>query len=212
MILRRRLFYGAMLLLAATVVIVFFAVIKFWNASASENQVRGKLVWQTSMLKDFDKDGTKEKLVLRSYQQDNRFSNYISLEKGLFYKREKELVGFEDDLVFCPQKSFENRSENIICVFGEVGVHSENIQFLDFDNFNYIKFIDEDGRRRDNITFDAPYFNFETDPDKGDVVYFDSRNYEADPLVDIIRSYYYLDNTVFKFLHKEFISTEGSIK
>lgn len=212
MILKRRLFYSALVMIAIMVLIILFVVIKNFNASASEIQTRGKLVWQTSMLQDFNNDGKTEKLFLRAYQQADRFSSYISLERGLFYKREKQLIGFEDDLVFCPQKKFEEKQNNIICVFGEVGVHSENIQFINFDDFSYVIFVDEDGRKRDNITFDAPYFNFEVDEEMREVVFFDSRNYDADPLVDIIRSYYYLDNNVFRFLHKENISTEGSIK
>lgn len=212
MTLKRRLFYGSLVITVVLLLGVSFIVIKYMNASASENDIRGKVVWQTTSLKDYDDDGKKDKLVLKSYLNGDVYSNYISLESGLFKKREKRLTGFESDLVFCPQKEMMKRDDELICIFGEVGVHSENIQFLRFNDFGNIKFVDEVGRRSDNMSFDAPYFNFAVDGTGKEMLYFDNRDYDKDPLVDMIRSYYNFDGEVLQFIKKENISMEGSIK
>lgn len=195
------------LLLAAT-----FVFMKYRGASASEIETRGDVAWQTSLSEDFNKDGKKETVTLTSYSKDNKYKSYISTNQSIISKREKELIGFEEDLAFCRVKDFYQGNDSILCVFGEVGAHSQNIQMIKWSDFSFLKFIDQKGAAHQNIACDVPNFDFSYSTDNKLRIYFDNRDYDKDPLVDIIRSHYYLVNSSFHYDGVERIGNEGLIK
>lgn len=192
--------------------VIGFLFIRFRSISASELENRGEIKWQISTTEDFNNDGRKENLLVTSYGKGSSHSVYISARDSLLHYREKLLVGFEEDLAFCPMKILDIGGEKAVCVFGEVGAHSQNIQIIKWRNFEAVNFVTQDGKVVSNMLTDVPDFDFnyaKTDKLK---IYVDNRDYDSDPLVDIIRTYYYLGNSTFHFDGSEHIGSEGLIK
>lgn len=179
---------------------------------ASEMSSRGDIIWQLSLTEDFNDDKKKESVSVTLYKNGNKNSAYISTKDSLISSRERELLGFEEDIAFCPLKTLSVGAEKAICIFGEVGAHSQNIQLIRWKDFAPVAFYDREGKRNFNVNSDVPSFDFNYA--KGDKfrIYFDNRNYDMNPLVDIIRSYYYLGNNSFYFDTEERLVTEGLIK
>lgn len=189
-----------------------YVYIRQKGISASELQDRGSIVWQTSTSEDFNNDGKQEKVVLTSYKKGDSYSAYISGDNKLLSKREGELSGFEDDLAFCRIKDISLGGDSAICIFGEVGAHSENVQVIRWSDFSPFDFVDQSGAHHANISCDVPNFDFDYTSKQKLKIYFDNRDYDKNPLVDIIRTHYYLENNAFKFDQSERLSNEGMIK
>lgn len=190
-----------------------FIYLRVRGVNASEAKERGEVTWQMHISEDLNADGKKETVYLTSYQQGEARRAYISTRDGLFSTRERELSGFEEDLSFCPKKYFTDTSGNTdVCVFGLVGVHSENIQVVRWDDFSTVQFTDAQGKMRPSMTSDVPNFDFDYYNQDQVRIFFDNRDYDQDPLVDIIRTHYYLGNNVFNFSGMENLSNEGQIK
>ncbi len=207
---RKKLIILSVVILVAVVIAGGFMLIRAGDIDASELTFRGKLIRQNFIDRDLNNDGKFEKIYLSIYQKDNIKKSYISIRDGIGKKREKMLSGFEDDLVICPNGIKPQNEENLICIFGEVGVHSQNIQFLRYRDLSTVNFIEKDGSIRKSMTCDVPYFDIKTDNNLE--IYFDNRNYEKDPLVDINRIHYYFNNDSFIYKNIEQLSQEGNIK
>jgi len=205
--------FGFIMLLAIVLIATTFYYLKYRHVSASEAEARGEIVWQTKINEDINNDGKSELIYLTSYNSGQSKSSYISTRLNIFRQREQKLIGFEEDLAFCPHRFFKLADGSVaLCVFGEVGVHSQNVQILRWSDFSTLNFIDEDGNTNYNMISDSPYFDFnyaQTDKLK---IFFDNRDYDKDPLVDNVRIYYYLDKDVFRYDGVERIYAEGSIK
>lgn len=182
------------------------------GVSASEMEDRGEVTWQISMTEDMNQDSKKEQIFVTSYLKEGSYRAFISTRDRWLRYRESELAGFESDLAFCPLKTITIDQEKAICVFGEVGAHAQNIQIIRWSDFSKIGFIDKKGVSNENIISDMPNFDFNYLNGDRTIIYVDNRNYEKDPLVDIIRTSYYLVNSAFKYLGEESFSIEGLIK
>ncbi len=210
MTLRKKLSFFIIAFCGIVILTATYFLARAKGIDASEIAQRGEIIWQTSTSKDYDFDGKKEKVYLSVYKNKISKRAFISVYENMFSKRETELSGFEEDLVFCPQKIFEDNKKGIICIFGEVGVHSENIQFINFGNLIPISFLDSNSGIKINITSDTPNFDLEM-INENISLYVDNRNYDKDPLVDVIRTRYYLDGDRFQYQNLEEIEQEGNI-
>lgn len=161
---------------------------------------------------DINNDGVNEAIILSQYKKDNSdlfFVNYESRSSD----SEIELSGFESVVDFCPDP-FPTISpdKRIVCLYGYVGVHSQNIQlFQIIDNQLEILYIVNQESKLSNIFSDAPKFGFE-DLNQSANLYFyiDNRNYDLDPTLDSWRLYYYFKDGEFVFDHK--IALQGGIE
>lgn len=212
MILKRKLLFVFSLIIMFGLMLSAYFIIKNYKTEASELYNRGEVIHKISINKDINNDRNNEKITLTVYEQDSKYRSFLSILSNHFKKSEIELTGFEEDLTFCPTTFIEHNSTGlIVCLFGEVGVHSENIQFVNLNTLNFISIINNSGESLKNISCDLPYFNL-VEKEGMEQFYLDNRNYDKNPLVDIIRSYYYLDNGVFRYLKTEQISVDAEIK
>ncbi len=173
----------------------------------------GKPVWQTSKNWDIDFDGKEEYLELASYKKDDVHISYLITKKGFMSYKNIELSGFEEDLAFCPLPSFSDASSNYyLCIFGEVGAHSQNIQILQWPGLTSVNF-EKGGVVSPNMISDLPNFDFDYSNREKTAMFFDYRNYNLDPLKDVIREHYTLDSRqIFRYDGVEMINAEGLIK
>lgn len=161
---------------------------------------------------DINNDGANEAIILSQYKKGNKDIFIIDYES----KRNDsqiELEGFESAADFCPDP-FPKVSPNkqIICTYGFVGAHSQNIQLFKIaDNeLKPIKIVNQ-GLKLNNISSDAPKFGFEDLNQNGNLYfYIDDRNYDLDPTLDSWRSYYYFRDGEFIFDHK--IALQGGME
>ncbi len=155
---------------------------------------RGERVDQISISYNLDGAGADEKVMITKYKNDDSYKYY--LEIGGRADLYQELEGFENDVTFCDKEVLELNQKNIaICVSGYVGAHSKNLQIMKYQNdkleaYQFIK--EEIGST--NIYSDSPNFDFYdyNSDDSLDLV-IDYRDYDKNPLEDILRMYYYLD-------------------
>jgi len=212
MTLKRKITFVFAIIIFLGLLLSAFFIIKNYSAGADELFDRGEVIHKISLKKDINKDKNKEKLTLTVHKKDDNYRSFLSVSSGYFDNKEVELLGFEEDLTFCPTAFIgENNNNSFVCLFGEVGVHSENIQFVNLNSMEFVPIINNSGDSLKNISCDLPYFEL-LEKDGQEQLYLDNRNYDKNPLVDIIRTYYYLDNDVFKYLKSEQISTDGDIK
>lgn len=139
---------------------------------------------------------------LVTYKLDNKLSFYLQTERSLFSVSEVKLSGFEKDINFCNASILNFSSEvSAVCVYGDVGVHSRNIQLIRFssEDLKPIPFIKAD-KSSNNVFSDTPDFGFIDKDSTGRSGFFiDNRNYAKNPVVDNIRSYYYFSNMALVF-------------
>ncbi len=157
---------------------------------------------------DVDSDGKNEVISLIKYQNgsNNNFILAAADDDGKNYSL--NLVGFESEIGFCKNNELVPvEQDKIICLSGYVGVHSENIQLVTFDGTDLKPIQFENNESRENrITSDAPNFGFtDSNNDNLKELYIDNRNYEEDPTLDILRSYYYFIDGAFRYNRVESI-------
>lgn len=176
------------------------------------DSVYGPEINKTVKQVDFNGDGINEAIIVSEHQKNG--NNIFLLE----YKSKKEiftleLKGFESIVDFCPDPFPKmNDSTRIICLYGPVGVHSQNVEFVRLIN-SQLKSIDINSgdTKLANISSDAPKFGFEDLNQDGNLyLYIDDRNYDLDPILDSWRSYYYFKDNEFIFDHK--VALENGIE
>ena len=121
-----------------------------------------------------------------------------------FWRTEKiELSGFEDNIDLCEEKviNLGLNSTNAICIIGDVGVHSQNIEFIKITDGHpsAVQFLINQ-QPFDNVFSDLPRFrlvDYNTDGTQDLLVY--ARNYDLDPLHDAVVDYYRGENGSFVF-------------
>lgn len=156
---------------------------------------------------DLNSDGMKESISVIKYQSGSK-NNFILALVTNNKNYSLSLTGFEDEISFCPNNELVSVGrEQIVCLSGYVGVHSENIQLIKFDgtNLNPVHFINN-GSDENNIYSDAPIFGFaDTNNDNLVDFYVDNRDYDNNPVLDTLRSYYYFIDGAFRFNNVESI-------
>jgi len=147
-----------------------------------------------------------EKFSIEKYQNNNEYQ-YFLVKNNLFGSKHKiKLSGFEEEILLCKQKVVKLQNDNeAICLMGNVGVHSQNIQVIKYldNHFSIIPFVRES--TSENITTDVPYFHFSEDNGKTKLI-IDQRNYDLNPLTSSIRSSYEISDKGFVFDGEENIT------
>ena len=155
---------------------------------------------------DTDKTGAKDlslglglqkgSVVLMKETQAGKPNFIISRKKWLF-QRKISLTGFEEEANLChdPKIDFP-ASTSSVCLTGEVGVHSMNLQIISLTatGLRPASFSSATKESNENINSDLPFFVFSDINDDGisDLAVY-NRDYNSDPLQYAIKSYYTLD-------------------
>lgn len=135
---------------------------------------------------------SRTKYCIEQYY-DHEPKNYLVVRRWFAPAKFIELSGFEDDILPCQNETVVMLDDGTICLIGDVGVHSQNIQFIRYQNYNLrvLKFIDKNSQPSENQLSDSPKFLL-TDNNAGLTFSSDMRDYDRDPLKNITR-------TIFKF-------------
>ena len=161
---------------------------------------------------DINNDGINEAIILYQYKKDSKDIFVIDYESKSSDTK-IELKGFELGADFCPDPFPKvNPNNQIVCTYGFVGAHSQNIQLFQVinDKLEIIKIANQESKF-DNISSDAPKFGFEDLNQNGNLYfYLEDRNYDLDPTLDSWRSYYYFKDGEFIYDHK--VSLQGGIE
>lgn len=140
--------------------------------------------------------------LLQKYQ-NGYDSIWILSESNFWQVKRLRIDGFEDLAAVCSRPTFQIDSKNFLCLSGYVGAHSENVVMVELNKFVPIAFADDENIGY-NIISDAPYFVFNTASPRKLIV--DMRNYDKNPLIDSIRSYYKWNGMRFVFDKSEEIT------
>lgn len=153
---------------------------------------------------DINNDGAAEAIILSQYKKGDKDIFIVDYESKINDSQVK-LAGFESGADFCAD-SFPkiNLNDQIICIYGFVGVHSQNIQLFQIVDrqLEPLNIVNQESKLT-NIFSDVPKFGFEDLNHDGNLyLYIDNRNYDLDPVLDSWRSYYYFKDGEFIFDHK----------
>lgn len=147
-------------------------------------------------------NGKPEEVALQTYQlTNNSYQSYL-IAKHFLTNEVLKLNGFEKNVSLCPKNLFSNiELKNQLCLIGEVGVHSENLEIIDYSN-NKLKIttFKINNRSQESIASDVPMFKFfdYNNDNLADLIVY-QRDYENDPLVDSVEYYYYGTKNNFVF-------------
>jgi len=179
----------------------------FRNSISADSNSLGRPV--NSKILTVTIDGKKTSFTLSKYKSTDGFDFVLSKKSFIGKEESIKLSGFEEDLSLC-QESFIRLSDNAtgICLAGDAGVHSQNIQLIKYSNDKFSNVEIKNNNESDvNFYSDVPNFYFEDRNKDGllDLV-VDARNYDADPITEAIRSYYLNSSSGFVFDGKENIA------
>lgn len=204
---RTRVIY---LIIFATFFLILLAIVVYYliYSRIFADSTSGLEISRQSKNWDVDSDDHKEAVSLAKYQNGskNTFRLIVAKDNGKNYSL--ELTGFESEVGFCKDNELIPIEQfKIICLSGYVGVHSQNIQLLLFDGTNLKPIQFKNSESSENrITSDVPNFAFtDLNNDNLNELYIDNRDYEKDPVLDILRSYYYFIDGVFRYNNVESI-------
>ena len=140
--------------------------------------------------------GKEEKFSIEKYKTGEDYKYFLT-QNTLFGQKKKILLsGFEDNISLCGK---ESGIGNAICLMGDVGVHSQNIEILKYLNGRFTIFpFYKDGALSNNISSDVPNYSFETKNGSVNLV-IDQRDYDTDPINNAIRSRYKATDSGFVF-------------
>jgi hypothetical protein len=141
--------------------------------------------------------GTKFiKFKIETYSDAEGFSSYI-IKKNFTHVEKLKLSGFEHDINFYKERSVNLDGQELLLLFGDVGVHAQNIQVVNFmDNKIKAVKIEENKNLLDNIMTDVPNFIIE---DNMKILTIDLRDYDKDPTMFSKKNVYKWQNGRFVF-------------
>lgn len=124
---------------------------------------------------------------IKSYLKDDLIRNYMT-KSGLFKVKQVELIGFEDDFSLCNKPTLKLKDLEIICLVGDVGVHSQAVSFIRED-LSILKI--KDDVDLNYLISDVPNYQIQDYNNDGyDDLIVEDRNYDKNPLIALIRRYY----------------------
>ncbi|MCL5410476.1 MAG: hypothetical protein M1324_01325 [Patescibacteria group bacterium] len=131
--------------------------------------------------------GKEEKFSIEKYKTGEDYQYFLTKNSLFSQKKKIKLSGFEDNISICGK---ESGVDNAICLIGDVGVHSQNIELIKYSggNFSVLPFF-RDGTSNNNITSDVPRYDF-LNKDGNTFLIVDQRDYEKDPISQAIRDSY----------------------
>ncbi len=184
------------------ILLLILAAVFRGSISADSNDL-GKPV-STKMLTT-NIDGKKTSFTLLKYKNENTdgFDFVLSKKNMIGGGTLLKLTGFEDDLDLCKDQIIKlaNNAGSAICLVGDAGVHSQNIELVRYADgkLSNIKFSGGD-TSGNNIFTDVPNLSFIDRNNDGFLdLFVDGRNYDKDPITESVRSYYKNDGLEFIF-------------
>ena len=148
----------------------------------------------------------KFRFVIKSYIENGINRNYL-IKGNIFKTKVMELIGFEENINSCQKPTPKLNDKEIICLVGDVGVHSQAITFVD-ENISIVK-INKAGIIEKFITSDVPnYLIQDYNNDGYDDLIVDDRDYDNNPMTDVIRTYYLGSTDGFTFDKKELVEVK----
>lgn len=147
-----------------------------------------------------------DSLILESFGQDLGYVHRLTYKNGLFGRSYLNLSGFETEAMPCHSRGIQfSLNSKSICLTGNVGVHSMNLQIITVSSKLAPVKYEMDGILRENVTSDLPLFKF---VDDGVEVY--NRDYDSDPLTKAIKDTYLRNSSGnFVFDKKEHIEYDN---
>lgn len=196
--------------------VVLLAILSYYilRAKIFADSPYGQEVTRQNRILDLDSDGNNEAVSLVKYSKGKDYNFILTATKDNGGNYSALLDGFESDASYCSVSElvlFEQ--EKFICINGYVGAHSQNIQFLSLreNNLKPVQFINNN-LKQNRITSDEPNYSLIKDNHGDNVgISIDNRNYDKDPTLDIIRSYYYFREDAFVFDRSELIDNSNQL-
>lgn len=182
-------FYKIFICIVAVVllsVIGYYVVYKPTLADSVYGERKNSVVKQV----DLDGDGTSEAVILSEYLNGSKITFVLEYQSKVG-KLSAKLTGFEATVDFCPDSFVQiTPNEKLICLYGAVGAHSQNIQLFKYDGEKLLAVF--------NTYSDAPRFGYiEANSSSNLELFVDNRNYDLDPTLDSRRTYYYFKDNQF---------------
>lgn len=204
---RTRVIYLSVLagfLLVLLAIVIYYLI----HGRIFADSLSGTEIARQSRSWDLNSNGVEESVFVIKYRNGSRNNFILTVIATNNKKYSLNLSGFEDEVSFCPGNELVTiDQQKVICLSGYVGVHSENIQLVEFNGVTLkpIRFLNDESVQ-DNIFSDAPAFGFK-DVNNDNLIefYTDNRNYDKDPVLDTLRSYYYFIDGAFRFNNVESI-------
>lgn len=136
------------------------------------------------------------KFKIETYSDAEGFSSYI-IKKNFAHIEKLKLTGFEHDINFYKERSADIDGNKLLLLFGDVGVHAQNIQIVKVidGKIKTVK-IEENKNLLDNTVSDVP--NFAVIDDMKTLT-IDLRDYDKDPTMFSKRNFYKWKNGRFVF-------------
>lgn len=189
MIDRRKIYY-----------IVFVAIFLLSGASFFNMSIKADSSASGNIFKKTKFSFENQNYELISYTKQSFTAGHKLIKKTGFLSQDKsiELKGFETDVELCKKRSVNLGTKDHLCVEGVVGVHSKNIQLINSETLVPLNFYTENAAKSLSITSDVPSISFSS-AERDPILYIDNRNYDLDPVVNIIRSYYDYKNDGYYF-------------
>lgn len=148
----------------------------------------------------------KTRFTIKYYEKDGINKNYI-LIGNIFKTKRIELSGFESEIDLCKKPVLSMREKEVICLAGDVGVHSQNIVIID-SNYSIIRFQEEKNILK-NIISDLPnYYIQDYNNDGNDDLIVYNRDYDKNPINNLIIKYYRGDSGYFVFDKEDHIAVK----
>lgn len=144
--------------------------------------------------------GTEHSAVILQDKDKNDLPMYF-LTLDQTHSDQIALIGFEDNIEFCTlPDSIKSTSPQLICLWGDVGVHSKNLQTYRYEGGRLLGVeFKRDSQIDTNMTSDVPDFRFSSDSTGSVIFQVLDRDYDRNPLIDAISSSYRLDGDRFLF-------------
>ncbi len=152
-------------------------------------------------------DGSKTAFILKKTNGKFRLEY-----QGLFnFKKSYPLSNFRENANFCPVSIFSpsTAQADLICVTGDAGVHSQQIEIFRYEGkgISPLQFTDNSNVKTDTLVSDAPKFQLSDYNNDGKVdVISENRNYDKNPVMDVVRYYYKYESSKFVFDKQEKVS------
>jgi len=203
--LNRKIYLLAFIICLAGVASLVF----IFRGDLSRNVPKGDIVSEKIIHLNLDQDKKDESVSLKSYKEGDNTIFILTISKSWFLAQSVSLSGFQDEVKFCDPVSYNFSDDNLLCLIGNVGAHSQNIQFVAYKDrkIDVVKFKTESGETA-NMVSDEPNFAINHDLN---LIHVDNRNYELDPLSDALRTTYRYRNGVFTFVETSDIVLGSSI-
>lgn len=193
----------------AVVFLILLAILLYYALKTGifADSPHGQEINRQDRIWDLDGNNFNEKVSLVKYNDNSKADFVLNVVDKNNKNHSITLDGFESETSFCRNnEKIQIGQKTFICISGYVGAHSQNIQLISFEDgkLTAATFVDNDSSQN-RVSSDAPNFGFINSGEKTGI-YIDNRNYDKDPTLDIIRSYYYFKEDAFVFDHSEEIN------